>query len=79
MQTTSIHLSIDVPATSNYNVEELQRKLKAYAMKLIVRGEKKEQSTSKHIHSLSSLRGISQGNPSEETLLNEYLSEKYGV
>lgn len=79
MQTTSINISIDVPVTGNYNLDELQRKLKAYALQLIRFEEKTQKTVSVHKHSLSSLRGIGEKTYTEEQLLNEYLSNKYGV
>lgn len=79
MQTTSISISIDVPLTGNYNMDELQRKLKAYALQLIHTGNKQKKTISSHRHSLSSLRGIGEGNHTVEQLMDEYLSNKYNV
>jgi len=46
----------------------------------LIRFEEKHQKTvSVHKHSLSSLRGIGEKTYTEEQLLNEYLSNKYGV
>lgn len=78
MQTTAINISIDVPI-GNYNLNELQHKLKAYAMQLIRKSEKQQAEKSGHCHSLSSLRGIGEHHVTEEQLLDEYLSEKYGI
>lgn len=79
MPTTAIKISVDIPATGNYNIEELQQQLKVYAQKLIKRYSKKEEVSQSHRHSLSSLRGIGQTSISEEALLDDYLSEKYGI
>lgn len=80
MSTTAIQVSVDIPATGNYNLEELQSQLRAYAQQLINKYTAKNEETKKqYAHSLSSLRGIGQTTVSEETLLDEYLSEKYGV
>lgn len=73
MQTTSISISIDIPLTGNHNIDELQRKLKAYALQLISKENKQKKIISNHQHSLSSLRGIGEGSYSEEQLLDEYL------
>ncbi len=80
MPTTAIQVPIDIPATGNYNLEELQRQLKAYAQQLISKYATKNESVSRQYHhSLSSLRGLGQTTVSEEELIDEYLSEKYGI
>ena len=73
--TRTINISLNVP--ESYGIEELTRQLTEYGERLISR--RKRVVTSKS-HSKTFLKGLSLPNgATDKELIDEYLSEKYGL
>ena len=74
--TRIINISLNVP--ESYGIEELTRQLTEYGERLISR--RKRAVTSKKRHSQKFLKGLSlPRGMNDKELVDEYLSEKYGV
>ena len=74
--TRTINISLNVP--ESYGVEELTRQLTEYGERLIAR--RRYSSKTKKRHSQNFLKGLSiPKDVTEQELIEEYLSEKYGV
>ena len=74
--TRTIIISLNVP--DSYGIEELTRQLTEYGERLISR--RKRVVTSKKRHSKTFLKGLSLPNgTTDKELIDEYLSEKYGL
>ena len=74
--TRTINISLNVP--DSYGIEELTRQLTEYGERLISR--RKRMATSKKRHSQSFLKGLSMpSGATDKELIDEYLSEKYGL
>lgn len=76
VMTRTINISLNVP--DSYGIEELTRQLTEYGERLISR--RKRVVTSKKRHSQTFLKGLSlPSGLTDKELIDEYLSEKYGV
>ena len=74
--TRTINISLNVP--ESYGIEELTRQLTEYGERLISR--RKRAVTSKKRHSQTFLKGLSMpSGMTDKELIDEYLSEKYGL
>lgn len=73
MAATTIHVSVDVPAT--YHLDELTKQLTEYAKKLVA--TVKTSKTEKHHYRHEALKGIFTSDASERDLVEDYLKEKY--
>ena len=74
--TRTLNISLNVP--ESYGIEELTRQLTEYGERLISR--RKARVSSRRRHSQSFLQGLSMPEGrSDKELVDEYLSEKYGL
>ena len=69
----TINISVNIP--KSYKIELLQKQLSAYAQQLIDSSTKAATQKRKYKH--ESLCGIFKSDTSEESLIEEYLQEKY--
>lgn len=74
--TTTINISLNVPET--YEVEELTRQLTEYGERLIARQKPSAKSRRRPSRDFLKSFTLPKGTTSEQ-LIDEYLSEKYGV
>lgn len=80
MPATTLNINVDIPK-GKINVEKLQRQVTLYAQFMVNSIMQSKRHNSAALKHFSELKGAlkHESGLSDEQLLNEYLSEKYGI